>query len=77
MDNRADVEIWVDTPFALFKIHGQPSGPVCANPGVLSVAIEMANVHNVLLRPLNATYHQAPFVELPSDVADFMLYITA
>jgi hemerythrin-like domain-containing protein len=37
----------------------------------------MANVHNVLLRPLNAVYHQAPFIRLPVDVADFMLYITA
>ncbi|KAG9185378.1 hypothetical protein G6011_07922 [Alternaria panax] len=77
MDSRTDSNLWADTPFALLKIPGQPSGPVCANTGVLSVAIEMANVHNALLRPLNAIYHQAPFVHLPTDVTDFMLYITA
>ncbi|CAN9439392.1 unnamed protein product [Alternaria alternata] len=77
MDNRADSSLWADTPFALLKIPGQPGGPVCVNPGVLDVAIEMANVHNVLLRPLNAIYHQAPFIRLPVDVADFMLYVTA
>jgi hemerythrin-like domain-containing protein len=77
MDNRADSSLWADTPFALLKIPGQPGGPVCVNSGVLNVAIEMANVHNVLLRPLNAIYHQAPFIRIPVDVADFMLYITA
>jgi hemerythrin-like domain-containing protein len=75
MAHKPETSVWADTPFALLKIPGQPDAPVCANPGVLSVAIEM--VHNVLLRALNAIYHQAPFVQLPSDVADFMLYVTA
>jgi hemerythrin superfamily protein len=77
MVNTAETNPWADTPFTLLKIPGQLGGPVCANSSVLSVAIEMANVHNVLLRPLNAIYHQAPFVQLSSDIADFMLYVTA
>lgn len=49
----------------------------CNNAGVLSVAIEMANVHNLLLRGLNSIYLQAPMVIEPTDIADFMLYIKA
>jgi hemerythrin-like domain-containing protein len=77
MNNKPEAKIWADTPFALLNIPGRPNAQTCANAGVLNVAIEMANVHNVLLRALNAIYHQAPFVQLPSDVADLMLYVTA
>lgn len=37
----------------------------------------MANVHNVILRGLNAIYRQAPHVSQQKDIADFMLYIHA
>jgi len=77
MNTKAEANTWADTPFALLNIPGQPNAPVCTNAGVLSVAIEMANVHNVLLRALNSIYHQAPFIQLPGDVADLMLYVTA
>ncbi|USP78801.1 hypothetical protein yc1106_06075 [Curvularia clavata] len=68
---------WADTPFALLKIPGQPGAPTCTNPGILHVCIEMACVHNLLLRGLNSIYHQAPFVSDPKDVSDLMLYTTA
>ena len=77
MSTKVSPAKWADSPFTLLKIPGQPGAQTCANSGVLSVSIEMANVHNVLLRGLNSIYHQAPFVNLPSDVIDFMLYITA
>lgn len=68
---------WADTPFALLKIPGQPGAPTSANAGVLHVCIEMACVHNLLLRGLNSIYHQALFVSDPKDVSDLMLYTTA
>ncbi|KAI4933525.1 uncharacterized protein J4E92_003192 [Alternaria infectoria] len=77
MNTKAEANTWADTPFALLNIPGQPNTPACTNAGVLSVATEMANVHNVLLRALNSVYHQAPFIQLPGDVADLMLYVTA
>ncbi|KAH7383816.1 hypothetical protein BKA66DRAFT_85706 [Pyrenochaeta sp. MPI-SDFR-AT-0127] len=43
----------------------------------MSVCIEMANVHNLILRGLNAIYLQAPYVSKAQDVADFMLYVHA
>jgi hemerythrin-like domain-containing protein len=68
---------WADTPFKLLVIPGQPGAPSCSNPGVLSVAIEMANVHNTLLRGLNSIYLQAPHITEPTDIADFLLYTKA
>jgi hemerythrin-like domain-containing protein len=43
----------------------------------MSVAIEMANVHNTLLRGLNSIYLQAPHITEPIDIADFLLYTKA
>jgi hemerythrin-like domain-containing protein len=43
----------------------------------MDVATEMTNIHNALLRGLNAIYLQCPQVAEPSDVADFMLYVKA
>lgn len=68
---------WADKPFALLTIPGQPGAPSCSNPGVLAVCIEMANVHNALLRGLNSIYLQAPYIKEPADVADLMLYTQA
>lgn len=68
---------WADTPFKLLLIPGQPGAPTCTNPDVLATAVEMANVHNFLLRGLNAIYLQGPNVKEPQDVTDFMLYVTA
>ena len=68
---------WADTPFTLLKIPGQPGAQTCSNPGLLHIVAEMANAHNVLIRGLNAFYNQAPFVHIPSDVSDLMLYIAA
>jgi hemerythrin-like domain-containing protein len=68
---------WADKPFELLLIPGQPGAQTCSNPEVLDVCIEMANVHNTLLRGLNSIYLQAPYVSKPTDVADFMLYTKA
>lgn len=68
---------WADKPFELLIIPGQPDAPTCSNPGVMAVCIEMANVHNALLRGLNSIYLQAPHVAQPADVADLMLYTKA
>ncbi|KAH8723461.1 hypothetical protein GQ44DRAFT_570743, partial [Phaeosphaeriaceae sp. PMI808] len=68
---------WADKPFELVPIPGQPGAPSCSNPGLLSVCIEMANVHNTLLRGLNSIYLQAPHVSQPVDIADLMLYTKA
>lgn len=43
----------------------------------MTVAIDMANVHNMILRGLNSIYLQAPKISLPTDIADLMLYIKA
>jgi hemerythrin-like domain-containing protein len=43
----------------------------------MSVCIEMANVHNLLLRGLNSIYLQAPHITLPADIADLLLYTKA
>jgi hemerythrin-like domain-containing protein len=68
---------WADKPFELLTIPGQPGAPTCSNPGLLATAIEMANVHNALLRGLNSIYLQAPYIKDPTDVADLMLYTQA
>jgi hemerythrin-like domain-containing protein len=68
---------WADKPFELLIIPGQPGAPTCSNPGLLSVCIEMANVHNTLLRGLNSIYLQAPHITEPADIADLMLYTKA
>lgn len=68
---------WADTPFTLLKIPGQSGAQTCTNPSLLHMVAEMANIHNVLIRGLNAIYNQAPFVHIPSDVSDLMLYIAA
>lgn len=43
----------------------------------MATAVEMANVHNLILRGLNAIYLQADAVSDAPDVVDFMLYIKA
>jgi hemerythrin-like domain-containing protein len=43
----------------------------------MEVATEMTNIHNALLRGLNAIYLQCPQVTELSDTADFMLYVKA
>jgi hemerythrin-like domain-containing protein len=68
---------WADQPFSLLTIPGQPGTPTCNNLGIMSVCIEMANVHNVLLRGLNSIYLQAPHVTSPPDIADLLLYTKA
>jgi hemerythrin-like domain-containing protein len=72
-----EVCAWADTPFALLPIPGTPGGPTTTNVELLSICVEMANVHNVLLRGLNAIYLQCPYVMEEVDVADFMLYVKA
>jgi hypothetical protein len=54
---------WADTLFILMPIPGQPGAPFCSNFGVMSVAMEMANVRNALLRGLNSIYLQAPLAK--------------
>ncbi|KAF2022775.1 hypothetical protein EK21DRAFT_82445 [Setomelanomma holmii] len=68
---------WADSPFPLMPIPGQPGAQTCPNPGVLAVCIEMANVHNTLLRALNSIYLQAPNITNATDIADFLLYTQA
>lgn len=68
---------WADTPYALLPMPGQPGAPTCANPDVLATCIEMANVHNLLLRGLNSIYLQAPHVTKPADIADLLFYTHA
>ncbi|KAF1848856.1 uncharacterized protein K460DRAFT_261730, partial [Cucurbitaria berberidis CBS 394.84] len=68
---------WANTPFELLPIPGTPGTQSCTNPGIMSVVIEMANVHNMLLRGLNSIYLQAPKITQPTDIADLMLYIKA
>ncbi|EUC43631.1 hypothetical protein COCMIDRAFT_38434 [Bipolaris oryzae ATCC 44560] len=68
---------WADTPFPLLAIPGTRGAPMSSNPSVLHTCIEMANVHNLLLSGLNSIYNQAPFVTLPADISDLMLYTTA
>lgn len=41
------------------------------------MAVDMANVHNALIRGLNAIYLQCTHISSPTDIADFALYIKA
>ncbi|KAF2832497.1 hypothetical protein CC86DRAFT_462780, partial [Ophiobolus disseminans] len=68
---------WADTPFTLLPIPGTPNAPTCTDVSLLSVCVEMANVHNALLRGLNSIYLQAPHVTAPADIMDLMLYAKA
>jgi hemerythrin-like domain-containing protein len=69
---------WADQPFALLTIPGStPIALKTSNPGVMSVCIEMANVHNTLLRGLNSIYLQAPHVSELADIMDLMFYTKA
>jgi hemerythrin-like domain-containing protein len=68
---------WADQPFSLLAIPGQPDAPSCSNPGVMTVAIEMANVHNALLRGLNSIYLQAPHITQATDITDLLFYTKA
>jgi hemerythrin-like domain-containing protein len=43
----------------------------------MAAAIEMAAVHNVLIRGLNSIYLQAPHIHQPADIADLLLYISS
>jgi hemerythrin-like domain-containing protein len=39
------------------------------------MAVEMAHVHNVILRAMNAIYHQCEHITKPADIEDFVTYI--
>jgi hemerythrin-like domain-containing protein len=43
----------------------------------MAAAVEMAAVHNLILRGLNSIYLQAPHLHQPADIADLLLYITS
>ena len=66
---------WADTPFALIDLY---SGPVPSKDGhyCYSLATEMTHVHNLILRPLNAIYNQAPYIPKDSleTVKSFLFY---
>lgn len=68
---------WADRPFELLPIPGTPGAPSCSNAGVMAIAIDMANVHNTFLRGLNSIYLQIPYINLPTDISDLLLYIKA
>lgn len=68
---------WADAPFSLLPTPGTPGANTCSNADALSVAVEMANVHNLFIRGLNSICIQAPNITQPADVADFMLYVKA
>lgn len=74
---QADDRLWADSPFPLLPIPGTPGASITTNTGLLSICVEMANVHNLLLRGLNSIYNQGPYVRDATDVADFMLYVKA
>ncbi|KAJ4336704.1 hypothetical protein N0V95_008542 [Ascochyta clinopodiicola] len=76
-DSQVSHRPWADSPFPLLLIPGTSGAPTTSNAGLLSICVEMANVHNLLLRGLNAIYLQGPYVKDVEDVADFMLYIKA
>lgn len=65
---------WADTPYRLIAETGKlkrndiPSGHCCTE-----VALEMALVHNVILRAFNSIYNQAPHVP-PSRQRAFLTY---
>jgi len=68
---------WADKPFELLIVPGQPGGQTCSNPDVVAVAVEMAAVHNMIIRGLNSIYLQAPHIHQPADIADLLLYISS
>ena len=46
-------------------------------PEAFTVATEMAQVHNIFIRSLNAIILQAPNIERPQDIADFVFFCAA
>ncbi|KAF2249800.1 hypothetical protein BU26DRAFT_425182, partial [Trematosphaeria pertusa] len=70
---------WAHQPFSLLPIPGQPRAPThqSSNPSILYIARDIANVHNALLRDLNAIYLQHSSVYTPTDISDLTFYIKA
>ncbi|KAJ4299182.1 hypothetical protein N0V90_004426 [Kalmusia sp. IMI 367209] len=66
---------WADQPYALLPLPGQPGQPTSTDKDVLAMAIEMAHVHNAILRGMNSIYLQCEQIHEPSDVKDFVTYI--
>jgi len=66
---------WADQPYRLLDIPGQPGAVTTENKYILDVAIEMANVHNLILRGMNAIYLQCEHVHDSADIKDFVQFI--
>ncbi|KAK7185604.1 hypothetical protein DPSP01_013569 [Paraphaeosphaeria sporulosa] len=66
---------WADQPYTLLPLPGMPGQRTSTNKDVLDMAVEMAHVHNLILRGMNAIYHQCEHVTKPGDIKDFVLYI--
>ncbi|KAF2008078.1 hypothetical protein P154DRAFT_15528 [Amniculicola lignicola CBS 123094] len=67
--------IWADQPFQLMVVPGTEGLPNSSNPDVAEIVADMANVHNMLLRGLNAIYLQCENVKEPKDTTDFIKYV--
>ncbi|CAJ2503279.1 Uu.00g106730.m01.CDS01 [Anthostomella pinea] len=63
---------WADEPWPLIET---PSNTQVITHQAIHIASEVANLHNTMIRALNAIYLQAPHVCLPADVAD-LLFLT-
>jgi hemerythrin-like domain-containing protein len=49
-----------------------------SDPDILFIAADMANIHNAIIRGLNAIYLQCPHIpNNPTDIQDFALYVKA
>jgi hemerythrin-like domain-containing protein len=69
-------QLWADTPFKLIPT---PFGTKDLSPGKAHgsqfIAQSMTHIHNCILRLLNAMYNQAPYVESPEDIRDFLQFV--
>jgi hemerythrin-like domain-containing protein len=66
---------WADKPFPLLTT---PLGqtPLAKAHGALTMAQGMAHLHNIILRAMNSTYQQAPYVKEAKDIQDLIQFVT-
>ncbi|PWY76079.1 hypothetical protein BO94DRAFT_627153 [Aspergillus sclerotioniger CBS 115572] len=66
---------WADGPWPLLETPSKTKD-ITTHPA-LYIANEMAFAHNSMLRGLNSIYLQAPHVSDPTDITDFLFFITS
>lgn len=65
---------WADGPYPLIETPSKTQD--IKSHAAIHAASEMTHVHNVIIRGVNSIYLQAPNVRNPSDIKDFLHFVT-